>query len=175
MRVLGIDPGAERCGWGVVEGDGQTEPKYIDSGVIRLARRPKEEYQPYKLRLIEYWTICGPKLLNDYKPDKVCSEIVPAIGFNNAVQAQLAQVSIITIQALTIERGFPVTQVGATTVKKRIGRKKDATKVGVRNGMITLLPVLAPRKFEWTKEFDEPDGLAIALTELGYTNVVKAN
>jgi hypothetical protein len=36
MRALGYDSGAERMGWSVVEGDGETAPEYIDSGIAKL-------------------------------------------------------------------------------------------------------------------------------------------
>ncbi len=40
MRVLGIDPGSETTGWGVIEGDG---PRYkiLEYGAIRLAAGQK--------------------------------------------------------------------------------------------------------------------------------------
>jgi hypothetical protein len=46
--------------------------------------------------------------------------------------------------------------------------------VQVRNGVIKLLPELEPRKFEWTdskKTMDEPDAIAVGLTQLGYTTL----
>jgi Holliday junction resolvasome RuvABC endonuclease subunit len=174
MRILAFDPGAERCGWAVLEGNGQIQPVRVDSGVIRVPRQSDEKHEAYKLRLIHYWTFAGPKLLNDYVPDLVLNETVPAIGFNT-VQGQLAQAQIIAVQTLALEREFLIKQIAATTVKVKIAGAKTATKVKVRNGVIQLLPELAPRKFEWTKEFEEPDALAIGLAELGYTNTQKVN
>lgn len=37
MRVLGVDPGTIRCGWGVVDCDGPTLG-HVDSGVIEVGR-----------------------------------------------------------------------------------------------------------------------------------------
>ena len=35
MRVLGIDPGLTRCGWGVVDGRPGVRPTAIGVGVVR--------------------------------------------------------------------------------------------------------------------------------------------
>ena len=35
MRVLGIDPGLTRCGWGVVDGDGGRQLRCVAVGVVR--------------------------------------------------------------------------------------------------------------------------------------------
>ena len=46
MRILAIDPGAERCGWALLE-DG---PTYIDSGILGLPRQGAD-FQLYRLEL----------------------------------------------------------------------------------------------------------------------------
>jgi Holliday junction resolvasome RuvABC endonuclease subunit len=96
---------------------------------------------------------------------------LPAVGFNNAIQAELAKAAITTVIAMAFEREIPVYQIAAITVKTRIGGNKRASKVAVRNGAISLLPELEPRKFEWTeakKTMDEPDALGVSLAQLGY-------
>lgn len=171
MKILGYDSGAERMGFSCLEGDGTTAPVYIDSGIVRF-HRGDQDYQPYKLKLIEYWTFVAPSHFALYDPDAIVCETLPAVGFGNAVQAELAKAAIITVMAMAIERDIPVYQIAAVTVKTRIGGHKNATKVQVRNGVIKLLPELEPRKFEWTdakKTMDEPDALGVTLTQLGYS------
>jgi Holliday junction resolvasome RuvABC endonuclease subunit len=170
-RGLSFDSGAERMGFAVLEGDGETAPVYIDSGIKKYPRG-KTDFQPYKLRLIEHWTFMGPAMLAAYHPDFVVAETVPAVGFGNTVQAELAKAAITTVLAMAFERSIPVYQIAATTVKKRIGGHGKATKVQVRNGVIQLLPELAPRRMEWQdakKTMDESDALGIGLAELGYS------
>jgi Holliday junction resolvasome RuvABC endonuclease subunit len=170
LRVLGYDSGAERMGFSVVAGDGQTAPEYIDSGIAKFPRNGKD-YQPYKLELIQHWTYLAPYQFNKYDPDAVVCETLPAVGFNNAIQAELAKAAITTVIAMAFEREIPVYQIAAITVKTRIGGNKRASKVAVRNGAISLLPELEPRKFEWTeakKTMDEPDALGVSLAQLGY-------
>jgi len=172
MRVLAFDPGAERAGWAVIEGGEDIDPKHIDSGVVKVRRHEGEPYQEYKLRLIESWTYQAPLLIVKFKPDIVVGEVQPAVGGGNYVgpQSELAKAQITTVFALTLERDIPVAQVAAVTVKSKIGGRSNATKVGVRNGVITLLPALEPKKRFWTKEFEEPDANAVGLTFLGYSN-----
>lgn len=100
------------------------------------------------------------------------SEIVPVVGGGNfvaATQSQLAATAVTTFQGIAVDRGYEIKQIGATTIKKKIGGKQKATKVGVRNGVIELLPILVDHKKQWTKIFEEPDALAVGLTDLGYS------
>lgn len=165
-----------RQGWAVVsKEDGKNKPPYWHasgySGVVRLSKGKKAEpYQQWKLRIIDCWADEAVRLLNTYQPDVVVSEIVPVVGGGNfvaATQSQLAAAAITTVQAIAVDRGYKIVQIGATTIKKRVGGSKTATKVGVRNGVMKLIPYLADRKKMWTKIFEEPDAIATALTYLG--------
>jgi Holliday junction resolvasome RuvABC endonuclease subunit len=158
-------------GWACLQGDGETAPDYIDSGIVKFPKG-KQDHQPYKLKLIEHWTWMAPAQFTRYRPDFIVCEIMPAIGFGNAVQAELAKAAIITVIAMALEREIPVYQIAATTVKKQIGGSGKASKVKVRNGVCQLLPELAPRRLEWQeakKTMDESDALGIGLAKLGYS------
>lgn len=167
MKVLGLDPGAKRCGWAVIEGDGQTAPIYHGSGVVYCIRGDHEDFQPYRLRLEEHWWYVAPRLLREYDPVELVNETLPPVGYNNSTQAYLANVQLTVAHAAALERDVPITQIAASTVKAAIA-KKGKTKVSVRNGVCDILPELAPRKFQWTKIFEEPDAIAVALARLGY-------
>lgn len=170
-KVLAYDVGAERMGFACLVGDGETAPVYIESGITKVPRN-NMDYQPYKLHLIEQWTYIAPAQFVRYSPDFIVCETMPAIGFNNATQAELAKAAIITVMAMAMERSIPVFQIAAITVKKQIGGHGKATKVRVRDGVIRLLPELADRKFEWQeskKTMDEPDALGVGLAKLGYS------
>lgn len=170
-RVLAYDAGAERMGFACLEGDGETAPRYIESGIVKVPRG-KMDYQPYKLHLIDEWTWLAPAQFVRTRPDFICCETMPAVGFNNTTQAELAKAAIITVIAMAFERGIPVYQIAAVTVKKNIAGNHRATKVKVRDGVIRLLPELASRKSEWQeskKTMDEPDALGVGLAKLGYT------
>lgn len=171
-RVLAFDPGALRMGWSVFD-KGEDGPVYIASSVVTIRRGKNEEYQAYKLRVIQYWTDRQQRLLSSFNPDEVVGEIVPALGFNNATQAQLANAAITAVYTVSYLRGFKVYQLSARTVQSKIGnpaKGQKATKVRVRNGVFRLVPSLKNRAKEWTKIFEEPDACAVALTQLGYSN-----
>jgi Holliday junction resolvasome RuvABC endonuclease subunit len=170
-RGLFYDSGAERMGYAVLEGDGETAPVYIASGIAKYPRN-NVPYQKYKLKLIQHWTYLGPAHIAQFKPDFICAETMPAIGFNNAIQAELAKAAVTTVIAMAFEREIPIYQIAAVTVKKQIGGSQRATKVKVRDGVIQLLPELAPRRMEWQdakKTMDESDALGIGLAKLGYS------
>lgn len=166
MRVLAFDPGAYRMGWAVVE-DG---PVYVASGIDGLERGSTELYQHYRLRLIFHWSLNMGDYLRTYKPDVIVNEIIPTRGFNDASQSLLAAAALTAAQAIAYDQGYKCEQIGATTVKARIGGSNKATKVRVRNGVLDLLPELKPRLKDWKKVFDESDAIAIGLTHLGYVN-----
>jgi Holliday junction resolvasome RuvABC endonuclease subunit len=161
MRVLGIDPGAERLGWAEVE-DGV----YLDSGLITLPRnKPSETYQTYRLRIIETYSLYFGQLLDVRPPDLVVCETVPVTGGNLAsiIQRQQAATASTVVQSLAYARGILVKQVAANTAKKKLTGNQKATKVAVRNKVIETFPELAPRKREWMKVFDETDAIGIAI------------
>jgi Holliday junction resolvasome RuvABC endonuclease subunit len=161
-------------GWGVIDvvAEGVDPAKYVGSGIFGINRDQKNEsWQDYKLKLIKFHADNAIYLLNSYEPDVVVGEIIPAIGghnFKSATQEQLAQAAVDSFYAIAHALEIPVYQVAANTVKKNIGGGGKASKVKVRNGVMQLLPVLADRKKQWTKIFDEPDGIAVGLCYAGY-------
>lgn len=170
-RCLGIDPGGVRMGWAVIaNAHDYFEPKYIASGTHGLRREKDEDFQPYKLRLVEHFTIKAESTLMDYLPVVVVNEIIPAVGGGNfiaATQSELAKVSATIYQSAGYASGLKVAQFGATTIKKALTNNGKASKVSVRNAVIEFFPELAHRKQAWQagKEgFDESDAIAIALT-----------
>lgn len=148
-----------------------SEPSYIGSGLV-VVPKGDEDFQEYRMRLIQEWTERASELLLDHSPTHVATETIPAVGGGNfvvATQSYLAHAQITTVHAIALVNGYDnITQIGATTVKARIGLRKDATKVQVRNGVFDLVPALEERKKDWTKVFDESDACAVALTALGY-------
>lgn len=178
MILLSFDSGAERMGWACLEDDGKKKgAKWHGSGISTVKRRVNgskaEPFQKYRLRLIDFWIVEAERLLKSYKPDEVVSEIIPAVGGGNfvvATQSQLAAAAITVVQTVVRQHDLPLGQVAGISVKAKIGGKKTATKVGVRNGVIELIPRLADRKPEWTvpQAMDEPDAIGVGLTYLGY-------
>lgn len=168
MRILSVDPGAERCGIAVIDSDPLS---YVHSEIIRVPREIPE-YQQYRLELIRIWTLAhGMRLLQFYNPDVLVNEIVPIRGGNFGAMAQmnLAATVITTLQSLAFSAKIEVKQLSAITVKMKIGGSKRATKVKVRNGVYSLLPETRNlTENNWSKVFDESDALAVGLCYLNY-------
>lgn len=175
MKILAFDPGAERMGFCCLESetDKSKPPRVFGSGYSGVHREDNEQYQVYRLRLVSFWVTRAQELFTSFSPEEVVSEIVPVVGGGNfvvATQSQLASTAITTVQAMADLHSIPVSQVGATTVKAKIGGHKKASKVAVRNGVFKIIPKTKVRKPEWTKIFDESDAFAIGLMKLGYVN-----
>lgn len=176
-RIIGFDSGAKRMGWAALEREG---PKQIPThlglgyfGVEREVNGSKTKYQEYRLQLIDFWIAKSPELFDRYRPDSIVCEIIPVVGGGNfvaATQSQLAATAITVVQVIAKQYGIPVYQIGATSVKAKIGGGKKATKVKVRNGIINIMPELEQYRKEWTKVFDVSDAVAIALAHWGYVN-----
>lgn len=176
MRLLSYDPGGERYGWSVLDAEPPASPTYIASGIWGTKRRKdgkkfSEPYQEYKLRLIRDVTHQTTQLITSYDPDEIVLETLPvnaAAHPQGGAQRILGQVMVACVATVAELHAVPVAQVAANTIKARIGGHKSATKVKVRNGVTELLPVLRPRASEWTKVFDESDGIATGLAYFGY-------
>lgn len=168
VRVLAVDPGAERCGWAVLD-DG---PKLVQSGILRTPREDME-YQDYRLYLEIRSLGYFDNLLYAYQPDLVVNEIIPAVGGGNfvvATQSYLANCVVTCLHACAYREGMKVEQISARTVQSKIavrGKSKKITKVQVRNGVIAHLPELKSRVSDLVA--DESDAIAIGLVALGVT------
>lgn len=174
MRVLALDPGAERCGWAVMEGGRGQTPRYIGSGIVAVPRGDKEQYQPYRLRLINEMVVGIDQIMGTYTVGLMANETVPPVAgaafSSNGVQAQLAATAVSVAQTMAAYNGLPVQQISALTVKKQIGGGKTATKVKVRNGVYHFFPEIKDEKWkEWVKVHDESDACAVGLSVLGYS------
>lgn len=186
MRVLGFDPGAKRMGWSCLEATPaevkENKPPIVHgSAVFGLDQGSNESsdetFQQYRIRLIDLTISETEELLHEYRPDVVVGEIVPAVGGGNfrggAVQSQLAETAITTVFVVARSHAIPVAQVGATSVKARIGGGRKATKVGVRNGIYRIIPSYRTRwqdpALKKLKHItDEADAVGVSLTHLGY-------
>ena len=165
-QLLSVDPGAERCGWAILE----PGPKLIDSGVAKWPRNGRE-FQKYRLELEQnaYW-FWNHKLLSPLI-GTVVNETVPAVGFNVSTQAYLASCVVATLHVAAFTRGRGVSQVSARTVQSHIakrGTSKNITKAQVRNGVIEIMPEVGQQLTQHLMEWDRWDAIAAGLCHLGY-------
>ena len=147
--ILGIDPGTNLMGYGVIQGIGNT-PGYLDMGVINL----KKTVNPYmKLSLILEKTL---ELIDLYLPDEVAIE-APFYGKNVQSMLKLGRAQGVAIAAV-LSRDIPLTEYAPRKIKLAITGAGAASKEQVA-GMLARIFKLK----EIPKNLDATDGLAVAL------------
>lgn len=153
MRVLGVDPGLTRCGFGVVDGVPGRPPSLVAAGV---ARTPSADELGRRLvaleRQVEQW-------LDTHRPEAVAVERVFAQANVRTVMgtAQAGAVAVVC----AARRGLPVALHTPSEVKAAVTGSGRADKAQV-GAMVTRLLRLeaAPRPA------DAADALALAICHL---------
>ena len=149
MRVLGIDCGSERTGYGVIESDG-TGHRMIAAGVIRTS--PK---WPFEKRLLE---IAGGlrSLVHEYRPE--CAAVEEVFYSANVKTAlKLAHVRGVALLAVA-EAGMELAEYSPLEIKTSVVGYGRAEKSQVQM-MVKSLLCLA----ETIQSEDACDALAVAI------------
>lgn len=149
MRILGIDPGLQKTGWGIIEADGH-RLTFIASGLIKT-----QVALPLYARLAEIDDGLG-KVVKQWTPDT--SGIEETFVNKNAASALklgFARGAAIVAVART---GIEVLEYPANLVKKSVVGAGHAAKEQVGMMIKTLLP--SSGKISE----DEADALAVAIT-----------
>lgn len=152
MRVLGVDPGSLRMGYGCVEVEGQVIT-CVEAGTISAA----EGKTPYE-RLAEIGAdLAG--VLSDMHPDVVAIEK----GFVSVQRGKLQQGALISAAArgvagyLSARAGVPIVEYANNTIKATVaghGRADKATVARMVKELLGLRKAPAP---------DAADALAAAI------------
>ncbi|MEN8201937.1 MAG: crossover junction endodeoxyribonuclease RuvC [Bacteroidota bacterium] len=147
--ILGIDPGTNLMGYGIIKGVGK-DPVFIDMGIIDL-RKGGDHYM--KLRKI-YESTLG--LMEKYLPDEVALE-APFFGKNVQSMLKLGRAQGVAMAAV-LTRDIPVFEYAPRKIKQSITSAGDASKEQVA-GMLSRMFMLK----EIPKNLDATDGLAVAV------------
>lgn len=148
MRVLGIDPGLERTGWGIIDHQG-SRLTFIAAGVIKS--KASEAMAVRLCRIDAELT----KVVEAYKPDTSAIEET-FVNSNSASSLKLGQARGVAILS-PARFGLEVAEYAANTVKKSVVGAGHAAKDQV--GM--MIKVLLPTSGEL--EADAADALAVAI------------
>jgi crossover junction endodeoxyribonuclease RuvC len=153
VRILGIDPGLRRTGWGLIVAKG-TKLAYLACGVVT-----SDGDLPLALRLRELHEGIT-RVVGDHAPHEVAVEETVV---NKDAQATLklghARAVALLVPALA---GLPVSEYAANLVKKTVCGSGHAEKVQIQAMVRFLLP-----KAEF-KVADAADALAIAITHANH-------
>jgi crossover junction endodeoxyribonuclease RuvC len=150
-RVLGLDPGSVRTGWGVVERHG-AGARGVASGVIKV---PERGELPERLRGV-YRGVCA--VISEHKPDAIAIEDIFFARYPQAA-LMLGHARGVAILAAA-EAGLAVSAYPPAVVKRSIVGSGRAEKPQVAMLVGALLGLT-----ELPGE-DATDALAIALTHL---------
>ena len=148
VRILGVDPGSLKTGFGVIEQRG-TKLAYVASGVIRI---PSVE-MPERLRLI--CTQLG-EVVSEYGPDEMAVEdIFLARDARAALKLGQARGAAIVAGVLN---SLPVSEYAARLVKQSVVGNGNANKDQVQFMIKQLFGLNA------VPQEDAADALAVAVT-----------
>lgn len=153
MRIMGVDPGLTRCGYGIVDGGSSRQAKLVDVGVITSNKEAG-----IALRLLEIKQGLEA-IIELHAPDFIAVERV--FSHNNVSTVMgTAQVSGIALM-LAAERQIPVAMHTPPEVKRAITGNGRADKAQIQNMVKKILQLdFHPRPA------DAADALAIAITQL---------
>lgn len=148
VRIIGIDPGLRRCGWGIIESVG-SRLRYIACGVVMP---PTDEELATRLTIL-HRELC--EIITSFQPDEAAVEetFVNAGPRSALLLGQARGVALMTPAAM----GLPVGEYAANLVKKSIVGTGHAEKSQIQLMVRTLLPAAD------FKGADAADALAIAI------------
>ena len=150
MRILGIDPGLQITGYGVVDFT-RGVPRLVDGGVIRLAARKALED-----RLVELEAELG-EIIEEFRPD-VCAVEQLYSHYSHPRTAILMGHARGVILAAARRRNIAVEQFSANRIKKSVVGHGHAGKDQVQRAIQRDLRLSAA-----LKPADVADALAIAI------------
>lgn len=149
MKILGIDPGLERIGYGVISRQG-SQIQVIDFGLINTPRI----LLPDRIRIV-YEEVT--KIIDERQPDALVTERqLFTINKTNAMDVSKALGAVLLASSL---RGVPWTEYSPPEVKQSVVGNGNADKKQVQFMVARLLGLK-----EAPKPDDVADALAIAIT-----------
>ena len=159
MRVLGIDPGSETTGWGVVEGDGTGRSyRLVEFGVVKLSTSAT-----FSSRLLK---ICRglEEVIEKLKPD-ACAIEEAFYAVNPKVVLKLGQVrgvALLVAESAALEIG----EYSPRLVKQTVAGYGNADKRQVQEMVKVLLSLRAV-----PEPHDAADALAVAICHFHHAGV----
>ena len=152
MRILGIDPGLQRTGYGVLDcARNAVVPKLVDAGIIRLTAKTS-----LPARLVELETELS-SLIEEYKPQACAVEKLYA-HYKHPTTAILMGHARGVILLCAARQGIDLVELPANRIKKNLTGHGHASKEQMQRSVQQLFKL---------KELPEPpdvaDAIAIAL------------
>jgi crossover junction endodeoxyribonuclease RuvC len=150
MRILGIDPGLQRTGFGVIDQQGQ-QLSYVASGVISTTHLERADL-PARLKVL-FDGIA--EVVQTYSPEVASVEIV-FVNVNPQSTLLLGQARGACITAL-VAQGLPVAEYTALQMKQAVTGYGKAAKHQIQEMVVRLL------KLPGMPGSDAADALGLAI------------
>ena len=159
MIVLGIDPGSETTGWGVIEGDARRYA-LVDFGTVKAT--PRERFAARLLKI----SVGIEELIERFSPD-VCAVEEAFFAVNAKTALQLGHVRGVVL--LAAERaGVEIAEYAPRLIKQTVVGYGAAEKQQVQEMMRVLLKMRAA-----PTPLDASDALAVAVTHLHHAGLAR--
>lgn len=159
--IMGIDPGTNVMGYGVLGVKGKT-PEVIVMGVIQLSKF--ESHYKRLSRIFERVT----GLVDQYLPDELAIE-APFFGKNVQSMLKLGRAQGVAMAA-ALSRDIPISEYAPLTIKQSVTGSGSASKEQVANMLRHILKIPADHM---PRLLDATDALAAALTHFYETGKPK--
>lgn len=156
--MLGIDPGTNVMGYGVLRVD-ERHPSLVVMGVLQL-----QKFESHYLRLKRiYERVLG--LIDQYHPDELAIES-PFVGINPNSMIKLCRAQGVAMAA-AVERDIPIFEYPPAKVKIQIVGNGSASKEQVAAMVKNILHLTDE---DMNSKNDASDAIAIALTHFYMTS-----
>ncbi len=154
MRVIGLDPGLLKTGYGIVETDEKDKILHIESGKIV----PPEKDFFGKINFI-YENLIS--IIDEFSPDEAACE---TIFYGKSVKDLIKISHVRGVVLLALKRsGISIYEYSPSQVKKAVSGYGNASKSQVLFMVKKILDMPSPGSF------DAADALAVALSHIMYT------
>ena len=155
MKILGVDPGIERLGWGLIEKNGHKLTR-LDSGVKKTSKGKTTSKRLWEIHQFL------DKLIAETKPNKLATE---KLFFSKNVKTALVIGEVRgIILALAEKYGLEIKEFAPSEVKSAICGYGHATKASIADMLKISLNMPKNKLLD-----DETDALALALI---YSNLL---
>ncbi len=151
MRILGIDPGSRRTGWGVVQLEG-TRLRQIGAGTIAV---PEKQPLPRRLQMIHQGL---ERIIGDHQPEAIAVEEIFFAKYANAALTLGHARGVALLVAA--QRDLAIHEYPPAVVKRTVVGRGAADKVQVARLVAALLGL------NEAPEEDAADALAVAITHI---------
>jgi crossover junction endodeoxyribonuclease RuvC len=158
MRILGIDPGLERTGYGVIDAPVAGAPRLVEAGVIRT-----DTSAPLASRLAEI-EMGLAAVLAEFRPDTMAVEELYSHYAHPRTAILMGHARGVALLAAA-KAGVPVTSYNATKIKKALVGSGHASKDQIQRAIQSVFRLMAT-----PQPPDVADALAAALCHVYRTS-----